>query len=766
MEVLRWNGMFAGGDRRQRVLVGLVSTILAISSTFMQLGFAGIPLPNGMIVYVVVQLLPVVVTSLVLGTLAGTINGLVTGAIMYAHAVVMPLNFNELVLVTPLSSIILMGLCGFLSGMLFALFLRGNPSRRRCIFGVVLTCAIVSCVYSLGFAVNALLMMSQGEVTGLSGTEFAAVFDTSSIAVSERMSQSAMQAVADALLMAGCCGLTYVLAKRAVTLQDDIGMRGAFNISIFAVVTLAYLVTATLNYVSISVREWRRSEASVRSEVNYLCLQLENNATRAEAFARLAQSTGMVPRNMSDSDLSDYRMLSDPKGDVLRGYTMQETGTVALLSNGAVISTDDPRLQFGHTVDELLGSDVSAAINESLRTGEVQRIPYSGVLADPTEGVESSDVAQIAYLLAGQQGDYTVMIIEPSSMFYRNRPDLMKRETIMTFVLLLVVFAIVRRLLSLMIAARIDETNKTLRRITEGNLDERVNVGGTREFKALSSGINQTVDALKGWIAEAETRMDSELAAARAIQESTLPRTFPPFPEISEFDVYASMDPAREVGGDFYDFFLVDADKDTGMGKLGFVVADVSGKGVPASLFMMKAKALIRDNMENGMSLSESLANANRQLCEGNGADMFVTAWVGVLDYSTGHIDFVNAGHNPPLMCHDGTWQWIRLRSGMPLGLFDGLSYKTFSLDCAAGDKLLLYTDGVTEAFNVQEEQYGEERLQAVAEASTLLAPRGLLEAVRSDLASYVAGAEQSDDITILTLEVDSVPHLATFVSR
>ena len=766
MRLFSWNGMLADAGHLSRMLVGLAAVVLATSFTFMELGFAGIPLPGGQTAYLVMQLLPVAGAALLLGTLGGAINGLVTGAIMYLHSLVMPLNLHELALITPLSSIVLLGFCGLLSGVLFALSLRkGRTPLRHCL-ALAVSCAVVAWVFSIAFSANALLQMNHGQAAGLSGAEFAAVFDTSDVSVSERLGESVLQACADTLVLAAFIVLTYLLIERLLRLKDDIGMREAFSLAIIAVVTLAYLVTATFNFVTITLRERDRSEASVRSEVNYLCLQLKGLGERAAAFNGLAQSSGIEPAWMTDSDLAAYRMLSDPVGDLLEGYTMQETGTVAILSDGTILTTDDKRLSIGEKVSDLLGADIADAVERSVQTGELQRIPYEGILASGDDGTDRYGGAQIAYLLAGRQGNYTVMIIEPASMFFKNRPDMMRREAAQSLVLLLVVSAIVWHLLNSMVAKRIDEANETLGHITVGNLDERLAVGGTHEFKTLSAGINQTVDALQGWIAEAEMRMASELAAARAIQESTLPRTFPPFPEINEFDVYASMDPAREVGGDFYDFFLVDGVEGTEARKLGFVVADVSGKGVPASLFMMKAKALIRDNMESGMGLSDSVANANRQLCEGNGADMFVTAWVGVLDYETGHIDFVNAGHNPPLLCQEGTWEWLRKRSGMPLGLFDGLSYKVFSFDCNAGDKLLLYTDGVTEAFNAQEEQYGEERLEAVAKASTSFAPRELLEAVRQDLAAYVGGAEQSDDITILTLEVDSVPHLATFASR
>jgi serine phosphatase RsbU (regulator of sigma subunit) len=285
-------------------------------------------------------------------------------------------------------------------------------------------------------------------------------------------------------------------------------------------------------------------------------------------------------------------------------------------------------------------------------------------------------------------------------------------------------------------------------------LDARVEEKGTREFRSLASGINVTVEALQGWIAEAETRMDSELAAARAIQESTLPRTFPPYPDIRKFDVFAIMNAAREVGGDFYDFFLL-GDSGPDSGKLAFLIADVSGKGVPAALFMMKAATAVRGELQEGWGLSQAIENVNEELADGNDACMFVTMWVGVLDYETGHVNYVNAGHNPPLLWQeDGGWRWLEEKSGLPLGLITGSFYDTYSVDCRAGDKFLLYTDGVTEAMNKDGELFGEERLEAVANASFEEHPEALVKAVRSDVASFAQDAEQSDDITVLALEV------------
>ena len=542
-----------------------------------------------------------------------------------------------------------------------------------------------------------------------------------------------------------------------------IGIRSLFRVSILIVVVIAFLALTLISFTNVTDDERSRTNASMRSEVNYLCLQLESLGNRADAFNRITSSSDIPPEELRSRDPEDYRLLSDPVGDVLSGYTLAETGTVALIADGVVIASDDERVPVGSDAREVLGDDVYEAIGASLQTGELQAIPYGGVFADSENADAEHD--KEAYLLAGQQGTYTVMIIEPASMVFKNRNPTMGREAAVGVIILIVVFLIVDRLLSLVVARRIDETNEALVRITGGNLEARVEDKGTREFRSLSRGINTTVEALQGWIAEAETRMDSELAAARSIQESALPNTFPPYPNIEKFDIFASMNAAREVGGDFYDFFLI-GNSGPDSGKLAFLVADVSGKGVPAALFMMKAATQIRDYLHSGMEVAEAVENVNRQLVDSNDASMFVTAWVGVLDYATGHVDYVNAGHNPPLLWQKETgWDWLKGKSGLPLGLFEGLPYQSYSVDCEVGSQFLIYSDGVTEAMNVDGELYGEERLMALANENFTLHPRMLVEAVRDDVARHAGEAEQSDDITILSLEVGVPPEItATLV--
>ncbi|MCD7829624.1 MAG: SpoIIE family protein phosphatase [Clostridiales bacterium] len=266
-------------------------------------------------------------------------------------------------------------------------------------------------------------------------------------------------------------------------------------------------------------------------------------------------------------------------------------------------------------------------------------------------------------------------------------------------------------------------------------------------FRKMEEDMISYIRSLLEVTAEKE-RIGAELNVATQIQADMLPRIFPAFPERKEFDIYATMEPAKEVGGDFYDFFLVDAD------HLAVVVADVSGKGVPAALFMVIAKTLIKNHAQNREKLEDVFTHTNEQLCEGNDAGLFVTAWIGLLEISTGAFTYVNAGHNPPLLKRvDGNYEWMKARSGFVLAGMEGARYHELTDHLDPGDKLFLYTDGVTEAANSAEELFGSERLQAALNQRIDLPPQKLLTELKQSIDDFAGDAEQFDDITMVSLE-------------
>ena len=268
-----------------------------------------------------------------------------------------------------------------------------------------------------------------------------------------------------------------------------------------------------------------------------------------------------------------------------------------------------------------------------------------------------------------------------------------------------------------------------------------------RSYISMVQDLGDYVENLRAVLAEKE-RINAELNLASSIQAHMLPCIFPPFPEHSEFDLYAIMDPAKEVGGDFYDFYMI------GEEKLVIIVADVSGKGVPAALFMVIAKTLLKNYTQTGMQPKDVFETVNRLLCDGNDAGLFVTAWMGVLELSCGTMTYVNAGHNPPLLKRaDGQFEYLRERTGFVLAGMEGVKYRQNTLTISPGDRLLLYTDGVTEAMTPDRELYGEGRLRTFMNSHAGSAAVPLLRALREDIDAFAGSAPQFDDITMLLLD-------------
>ena len=240
-----------------------------------------------------------------------------------------------------------------------------------------------------------------------------------------------------------------------------------------------------------------------------------------------------------------------------------------------------------------------------------------------------------------------------------------------------------------------------------------------------------------------------DLAIAREIQQAILPRIFPPFPENAEqLDIAALMNAAKDVGGDFYDFFRIDNQ------RIGFVVADVSGKGVPAAIFMAVSRTLIRATGVRGVSPAECISYSNELLAQESANSMFVTAFYGIYNLTTGQVTYTNAGHNPPyLMKADGTILQLPFSSDLVVGAIDDFKYSEETLQLEHGDTLLLYTDGVTEAINSGDEEFGEQRLQALLAQLTGNSSQDIIERIKACVSDFAGEAEQSDDITLLAIK-------------
>lgn len=375
----------------------------------------------------------------------------------------------------------------------------------------------------------------------------------------------------------------------------------------------------------------------------------------------------------------------------------------------------------------------------------------------------SDEIKELIYSHQGEffvaevyPGDQSLCLVKPSNddaltvftempvlEVYLSR-DVQAYETMLADILFFtVIYVLISMLVQNMVVDNLLRVNKSLNRITEGDLDEKVDVYTSSEFASLSEDINLTVDVLKGYIAAAEKRMEQELQLAHNIQDAALPKNFTYLNK--SFDVYATMDPAREVGGDFYDVFFVDSE------KIAMVIADVSDKGIPAALFMMRSKTAIRGLAEGGNEPEEIFARVNKELCEGNESNMFVTVWMGIIDLRTGDMKCLNAGHEYPAIKHNGEdYKLFKDKHRPPLGVLEDVKFESYSMHLDPGDCLYVYTDGIPDAMNIREEQYGTAHMLNALNRFKDAPMNGLLLAVKNDIDEFVGDADQFDDITMM----------------
>ena len=318
----------------------------------------------------------------------------------------------------------------------------------------------------------------------------------------------------------------------------------------------------------------------------------------------------------------------------------------------------------------------------------------------------------------------------------------------MEFVVFGMLFIVVYFLIKKLVVDNMVKINQSLAKITSGNLDTVVNVRTNEEFASLSDDINSTVLTLKRYIAEAAARIDKELEFAKAIQHSAIPMVFPPYPGHSEFDIYATMDTAKEVGESTLRFLFCRRKQARISYRRCFRQRD--------------SRRHVYDDGQNHhkrlcqgrQGRDEVFTVANAKLCESNEAGMFVTAWMGMLDITTGRVEFANAGHNPPLVRHaDGSFEFLKSKPGFILAGMEGMKYRKNELVLSAGDEIYLYTDGVTEATNAKNELYGEKRLVKLLDSLHGLTSEGICRAVKADIDAFVGDAPQFDDITMLYLK-------------
>lgn len=439
------------------------------------------------------------------------------------------------------------------------------------------------------------------------------------------------------------------------------------------------------------------------------------------------------------------------------GVTLKSGGFIQVGYDAEHFQQDIAETVEGATRNRHIGSNGCIIIVDQNMNIVSDRNGYEGQIFDrntmPTTMAEQTRFTATVYgeesycMYELNEGYYIIAVLPVSEATF-SRDISVYIMVFMELLIFVCLFVLIYYLIKKLIVNNIKKVNESLAEITGGNLDVTVDVRANEEFASLSDDINTTVVTLKRYIAEAAARIDKELEFAKAIQHSALPSVFPPYPSRTDFDIFAQMDAAKEIGGDFYDFYF------TNNNEFVFLIADVSGKGIPAAMFMMRAKTLIKGYAEAGMSVEEVMTRANEKLCEGNDAEMFVTAWIGMINLSTGLVTFANAGHNPPLIKRKSSVsEYLRARTGFVLAGMDGSKYRKNDFTLAPGDSLFLYTDGVTEATNSSTELYGEERLQAVIDKTIAGSAAEMCAEVKSDVDKFVGNAPQFDDITILCLQ-------------
>ncbi len=337
----------------------------------------------------------------------------------------------------------------------------------------------------------------------------------------------------------------------------------------------------------------------------------------------------------------------------------------------------------------------------------------------------------------------TLLVTLPEHEIYDTRDTQAYETAFSNIIMMALLYVIISMLVQKIVVDNLEAVNASLGKITNGNLHEEVSVYDSSEFASLSDDINTMVDALKGYIDAAEKRVEQELVFAKGVQASALPKNF----DLgrNDYEIYATMTPAKGVGGDFYDFFFVGPD------KLALVMADVSGKGIPAALFMMRSKTAIRTVAEQGLSPSQIMEKANLALCEGNKEKMFVTAWIGIIDLKSGVMACANAGHEYPMLkTGDQDYDLFKDPHAPILGLMKKIKYKEYELVLKPGDALFVYTDGIPEAVSEDDTPFGLDRIKASLNAKKDAPMTDILNNVYDDIKKFAGSTEQFDDITML----------------
>ena len=446
-----------------------------------------------------------------------------------------------------------------------------------------------------------------------------------------------------------------------------------------------------------------------------------------------------------------YAFLIDGKGNIIAHPSMQGTGRKwdEAFETGNLLKARDPEL--ARIAAEMV--DGMAGVGRCQLDGTEKFIAYAPVTSTGWSIGIAMPIDEIVAPVQATKQRIDTVTADFSSRINR-QIDGMLTAMILTSAGIIVVVAGIAYLLARRITRPILALNRGVQVIGHGDLDHRLVVTTGDEIQDLAGAFNKMSEDLKAYISHlqettsARERIESELRVATEIQTSMLPRTFPPFPDRREFDLYATMQPAREVGGDFFDFFFISHS------KLCLIIGDVCGKGIPAALFMAISKTLLRTEALHEPSPDRVLFSVNNTLCPDNEAAMFFTGLCAVLDTQTGELTIANGGHNPPLLCPaGGEFQYIKLPRGLVVGAMPDTDYVSNTYAMRRHDTLVMYTDGVTEAMDGEGRLYSEARLLSCLNDLCGRSVSDIVHGVRADIETFTGGTEQSDDITMLVIE-------------
>jgi sigma-B regulation protein RsbU (phosphoserine phosphatase) len=433
--------------------------------------------------------------------------------------------------------------------------------------------------------------------------------------------------------------------------------------------------------------------------------------------------------------------------DLVASIKVLKTGYSFLLSrNGTMLTHPDKEMIMNETIFSIAETQHNPELREIGRRmvhGESGFIPYADI----------SGVKSWMYYAPVSSTGWTLAVVFPEAELFAEVRSLTITVGLMGLAGILLLAGAVA-LIARSITTPLHDLAEATEVIASGNFDaelppvrSRDEVGKlTQAFVSMNQALKEYIRNLTETTA-AKERIQSELKVATDIQASLLPRIFPAFPDRPEFDIFATMDPAKEVGGDFYDFFFIDHD------NLCFLIADVADKGVPAALYMMVTKTLLKSEGQRLGEPDQILSCVNNTLATDNESCMFATVFCAILDTRTGEVRFANAGHNPPLILDAQGTRYLPLKAGFVLGPMEGSVYETERIVLQPGDTLFLYTDGVTEAKNPAEELFGESQLLRALEGGPKEDLSEMIHAIRTAVSRHANGADQSDDVTMLAIK-------------